>query len=315
MPNLTHLALEVLLPIALLVGAGGAWPRWHRDVRPEALRHELNRMAINFFAPALFFAAGAKASFNQELLSIPVIVGLSTLASLALAAGLMFLTPLGRNVACPTRGAVVLAAGFGNVLFFGYPFLSAVYGAAGERYPVYADVLATTPLVWSVGVWIAWRCGDHGDKSNFLSVWLRLPPVWAFAAGVLVNALGLPLDALASAARWVGSATIPLMLFVLGLSIPWDDLRLTRPVAAVLVLKLLVAPLIALLGVSALVGARTDPHTAAILEMAMPTMVVSIALADRFGLDIRTAGLALGWTSLAGIVTLPLWLMFLEPGS
>ena len=51
---------------------------------------------------------------------------------------------------------------------------------------------------------------------------------------------------------------------------------------------------------------------AAVLEAAMPTMVMVIALADRFGLDARLAGLIMGWSTLAGLVTLPLWLGLLK---
>ncbi len=44
----------------------------------------------------------------------------------------------------------------------------------------------------------------------------------------------------------------------------------------------------------------------------MPTMVMVIALADRFGLDTRLAGLIMGWSTLAGLITLPLWLVVLK---
>lgn len=44
----------------------------------------------------------------------------------------------------------------------------------------------------------------------------------------------------------------------------------------------------------------------------MPTMVMVIALADRFGLDTRLAGLIMGWSTLTGLVTLPFWLWLLK---
>ena len=303
-----QLLLKTLLPLALLIAAGGIWPRWQSGVSIVGLRFEINRLVLNFFAPMLFFAAGASAHVDLAILQLPLILGAATLFGLGLAALVLFATPLGAGLTRPERGAVMLASGFGNVLFFGYPFLTTVYGESGARYPFFADMLATTPLVWSLGVWIAFRCGKHAEHASFVAMWLRLPPVWGFAAGIVVNVSGVGLEPLIEAARWAGSPTIPLMLFVLGLTIPWRDLRPNRGVAVAMTIKLLLMPLVALTIALAWPGPLREPAEAAVLEAAMPTMVMVIALADRFGLDTRLAGLIMGWSTLTGLVTLPLWL-------
>jgi hypothetical protein len=302
-----QLLLKTLLPLFLLIAAGGIWPRWH-GISIVSLRGEINRLVLNFFAPMLFFSAGAAASVDLSLLQVPLILGVATLFGLVLAALALFGTPLGRGLSRPERGAIMLASGFGNVLFFGYPFLTTVYGESGARYPFFADMLAATPLLWSLGVWIAYRCGKHTEHASFLSMWLRLPPVWGFAAGIAINLSGAQLDPLVEAARWAGSPTIPLMLFVLGLTIPWHDLRPQKAVVVAMTIKLALMPLLALGIALAWPGRLTEPAEAAVLETAMPTMVMVIALADRFGLDTRLAGLIMGWSTLTGLVTLPFWL-------
>lgn len=307
-----QLLLKTLLPLSLLIAAGGIWPRWQSGISIVGLRGEINRLVLNFFAPVLFFSAGAAATVDLNLLQVPLILGVATLAGLGLAALALFATPLGHGLSRPQRGAVMLAAGFGNVLFFGYPFLTTVFGERGARYPFFADMLATTPLVWSLGVWIAFRCGKHTEHASFLRMWLRLPPVWGFAAGIVVNLSGAHLDPLVEAARWAGSPTIPLMLFVLGLTIPWHDLRPQKAVAVALLIKLALMPLLALGVALAWPGPLTEPGEAGVLEAAMPTMVMVIALADRFGLDTRLAGLIMGWSTLTGLVTLPFWLWLLK---
>ncbi len=307
-----QLLLKTLLPLALLIAAGGIWPRWQSGVSIVGLRGEINRLVLNFFAPMLFFAAGAAASVDLGLLQVPLLLGAATLFGLGLAALALFATPLGRGLSRPTRGAIILASGFGNVLFFGYPFLSTVFGEPGARYPFFADMLATTPLLWSIGVWIAFRCGRHEEHASFLAMWLRLPPVWGFAAGLAVNLSGLSLAPLIEAARWAGSPTIPLMLFVLGLTIPWHDLRPQKAVFVALAIKLALMPLLALGLALAWPGKLSEPAQAGILEAAMPTMVMVIALADRFGLDTRLAGLIMGWSTLAGLATLPFWLVVVK---
>lgn len=307
-----QLLLKTLLPLALLIAAGGIWPRWQSGISIVGLRGEINRLVLNFFAPMLFFAAGASATVDLNLLQVPLILGTATLAGLGLAALALFATPLGHGLSRPERGSIMLAAGFGNVLFFGYPFLTTVFGERGARYPFFADMLATTPLVWSLGVWIAFRCGKHTEHASFLRMWLRLPPVWGFAAGLAANLSGLPLQPLIEAARWAGNPTIPLMLFVLGLTIPWHDLRPQKAVAVAMLIKLALMPLLALGVALAWPGKLSEPGEAGILEAAMPTMVMVIALADRFGLDTRLAGLIMGWSTLAGLVTLPFWLWLLK---
>lgn len=312
-PDLAQqLLLKTLLPLALLIAAGGIWPRWQSGISIVGLRGEINRLVLNFFAPMLFFAAGAAATVDLTLLQVPLILGLATLAGLGLAALALYATPLGRGLSRPARGTIMLTAGFGNVLFFGYPLLTTVFGEPGARYPFFADMLAATPLAWSIGVWIAFRCGKHTERASFLSMWLKLPPVWGFAAGLAVNLSGLPLTPLIEAARWAGSPTIPLMLFVLGLTIPWHDLRPQKAVYVSLTIKLVLMPLLALGIALALPGKLTEPAEAGVLEAAMPTMVMVIALADRFGLDTRLAGLIMGWSTLAGLVTLPFWLVVVK---
>ena len=307
-----QLLLKTLLPLSLLIAAGAIWPRWQTGISIVGLRGEINRLVLNFFAPMLFFAAGASATVDLAILKVPLILGAATLFGLGLAALALLATPLGRGLTRPQCGAIMLASGFGNVLFFGYPFLTTVYGESGARYPFFADMLATTPLVWSLGVWIAFRCGHHTERTSFFSMWLRLPPVWGFAAGIAVNLSGVELAPLVEAARWAGSPTIPLMLFVLGLTIPWHDLRPQKAVLVALGIKLALMPLFALGFALAWPGPLSEPAEAAILEAAMPTMVMVIALADRFGLDTRLAGLIMGWSTLAGLVTLPFWLWLLK---
>ena len=307
-----QLLLKTLLPLSLLIAAGGIWPRWQSGISIVGLRGEINRLVLNFFAPMLFFAAGAAARVDLNILQVPQILGTATLTGLGLAALALYATPLGRGLSNPARGAIMLASGFGNVLFFGYPFLTTVFGERGGRYPFFADMLATTPLIWSLGVWIAFRCGKHTEHASFLRMWLKLPPVWGFAAGLAANLSGLPLAPLIEAARWAGSPTIPLMLFVLGLTIPWHDLRPQKAVAVAMFIKLALMPLLALGVALAWPGPLSEPGEAGVLEAAMPTMVMVIALADRFGLDTRLASLIMGWSTLAGLVTLPFWLWLLK---
>jgi predicted permease len=310
---LLDLFLQVWLPIALLVTAGGLWARFRRDPPADKLRVCLNRLVVDVFAPPLLFALAAQAHIDRQMLTVPVITAAGILVSLLLLYPLLYRSPLGAGLARETRAAILLAGCFGNVLFMGYPVLTFLYGPLGGSYAAFADVLASTPLVWTLGVWIATRLGHPGGQgtSLFRTV-LRLPPIWGFVLGFAVNFAGIEAGPLIQAARFMGQATIPLMLFTLGLSIPWGELRPSRPVLAAVSVKLVIAPLI-VLGLARLAfGELEAAQTAAILEVAMPTMLMAASLADRFRLDVRAAALTVSWTSLGFLATLPVWIVLLK---
>ena len=49
--------------------------------------------------------------------------------------------------------------------------------------------------------------------------WKRVPPLWAFVLGLALQNLGLTYQPLVGAAHMIGQATIPVVLFVLGMTI------------------------------------------------------------------------------------------------
>jgi predicted permease len=310
---LLQLLLQVWLPIALLVAAGGAWVRFRPQYPAEALRINLNRLAVDVFAPPLLFAMSAQATISHELLTIPLLTIAGIGFSCALLYPLLWHTRIGRGLRRETRTAILLAGSFGNVLFMGYPTLTFLYGDIGGSYAAFADVLASTPLLWTFGVWIATRLGHEGGHgtSLFRTV-LTLPPIWGFVLGFAVNLAAIDVTPLIKAAKFMGQATIPIMLFNLGLSIPWRDLRPSRPVLAAVGVKLLVAPLLVYLLARASFGELRAAQAAAILETAMPTMLMAASFADRFQLDIRAAALTVSWSSLLFLLTLPAWIALLR---
>ncbi|PJB02562.1 MAG: AEC family transporter, partial [Hydrogenophilales bacterium CG_4_9_14_3_um_filter_63_34] len=272
-----------------------------------------NRLVIDVFAPPLLFALSAQATISRELLTIPLLTLAGIGFSFALLYPLLWHTRLGRDLKRETRAAILLAGSFGNVLFMGYPTLTFLYGDLGGSYAAFADVLASTPLVWTFGVWVATRLGHEGGHGHSLfRTVLSLPPIWGFVLGFAVNLSGLEVAPLIKAAKFMGQATIPIMLFTLGLSIPWGNLKPTRPVLAAVAVKLLIAPLLVYALARASFSELRPAQVGAILETAMPTMLMAASFADRFHLDVRAAALTASWSSLLFLLTLPGWIALLR---
>lgn len=110
----------------------------------------------------------------------------------------------------------------------------------------------------------------------------------------------------------MADALLPLVMLAVGLSI---QLKLPReeigPLAAGLLLKLLVMPAIAL-GLSLLFAMRGDMLQANVLASAMPGMITAAALAISHRLAPRLAAALVGYGILLSLATLPAWAWLLR---
>lgn len=311
---ISNLVLQVFIPLTLLVGAGGMWPRWFPDTSAAQLRLILNRLGLYLFVPALMFSIAASAEITPQLLAVPVLMG----SSILLMTGLLYLvfyhTPVRHRCSPQTRAVFILSGAFGNIMFVGLPVLTFLFGPRGAQYPAFADVMAGTPLVWTLGIWVATRLGaaEGSERPPFFSTLFSLPPFWAFVLGVSANLLGWNPEWLIRATHFVGQPTVPVMMMLLGAAIPWHKLRPSLSVMLMALVKLVLFPLLTLLLASLFYPGRSEPIVAVILEAAMPSMVVVLVIAERFKLDIATAGLLTGWSTVLMWLTLPMWILFLR---
>jgi hypothetical protein len=306
--HLFKLMIEVMLPISILVGAGAVWPGYFREVSGKTLRIQLNRLVLNLFFPAILFAIAATTPITPELLSVPLLVGIGSLLAGAVLYLLLYRSPLGRNMGNGTRAALMVSGMFGNTFYVGVPVLTFLYGNDASRYAAFNDMLMTMPLVWSLGVWICTRLGPPESAKLHPPIWrlmMGIPPIWAFIAGSLLHISGWQFEPLIHASRMIGQATIPVTMFVLGLSIPWRDLKPRFAILSVAAVKIVLMPLLVVLVALLLYTPLTEPQYAAVIEAGMPTMMSALILSDRFHLDTEAAALMIGWTTVLYWLTLP----------
>jgi hypothetical protein len=312
--HLSRLMIEVMLPITILVGAGAVWPGYFREVSGKTLRIQLNRLVLNLLFPAILFSIAATTPITPELLSVPLLVGIGSLLLGAVLYLLLYRSPLGRNMHNGTRAALMVSGMFGNTFYVGVPVLTFMYGNDASRYAAFNDMLMTMPLMWSLGVWICTRLGPPESARLHPPIWrlmMGIPPIWAFIAGSLLHMSGLVFEPLIHASRMIGQATIPVTMFVLGLSIPWRDLKPRFAILSVTMVKIGLMPLMVAAVASLLYAHTTEPQHAAVIEAGMPTMMSALILSDRFHLDTEAAALMIGWTTVLYWLTLPVtvWLM------
>ena len=311
--QLFDLMVQVMLPLSLLVCAGALWPRFFPDTKVEQMRSDLNRLVMYLFYPSILFAVASTTPISPDLLSVPLLVGIGSLASGAVLYVLLYRLPLWPRLTDQTRAALMLGGMFGNTFNIGAPVLVFFFGAEALRYAVFNDMLMTMPVVWTLGVWIATRLGSQDrntSQPSVIGVMLTMPPIWAFLAGFACQQLGLTYQPLVKATQFIGQATIPVILFVLGMTIPWRKLVPRGEILATAGVKLLLTPLIVWLIAPLIYPRMGEAQYAAIVEGTTPAMMTALLLADRFKLDSAAAALLIGWSTILFWLSLPLIMAF-----
>lgn len=305
---------SVLFSFGLIIAAGYIWRFFNPGgIDRHRLRQSLSAAVLHFFLPALAFSLVSAARVDSSFLAVPLTAACVTLAGIAAGFVAYRLLPWFREIERPALGVVILASGFGNVTYLGLPMITGMLGAQFGYVAILYDLLAVTPILLTLGVFVAAQCGSGTSVSVRASLTrvLRLPPLWGVAAGALVQALGLGVPAVVQdAAALMGRAVIPVMTFTVGLALDFKDLRRLPIAVPALAIRLVLAPALAW-WVGSRVGLSPEQVKAVTIEGAMPVMVLSLVIADEFGLDVPLAATCIAVSTAALFFTLPLMLNLL----
>ncbi len=299
---------ETLLQMIVLIACGVGW-RFLRlgKLDPNQLRLALTESVYHLFLPALVLVVLWQAPIGVDTIKI----------SLLASSGIIFALLLS-GLACricgmpaAVTGAIMLASAFPNATYLGLPVLQATFGDWSRSIAIQYDLLAATPLLFTVGILIAQRFGDAQAEAEagFLKRLARVPPLWAAILGCSLNLLGVPLDNnLEVILNLLGDTVIPLMLVALGLSLQWHRLSMQQvpPLLLVSAIQLLLTPLL-VWQLAIVAGLDGDFLSAVVLEAAMPSMVLGLVLCDHYRLDTTIYALAVTLTTLLSLLSLPLW--------
>jgi hypothetical protein len=305
---------KVLYSFGLIVAAGYIWRFFNfGGLDRHRARHALSTAVFHVFLPALAFGLIANATMDWSFVAIPLTAAASTLACLAAGYGLYRFIPQLRQLPRPALGVLLLSAAFGNVTYLGLPIITEMLGPQYAYVAILYDLLATTPVLMTLGVFIAARTGSGKVASLRASLKkvLLLPPLWGVAAGMAVHLIPIRVPALIlDTVTLMGRAVIPIMIFTVGLALDFRDLKRLPLAVPALAVKLFLAPVLTWWAAS-LLGISGSVLQALVLEGAMPVMVLSLVIADEFGLDVPLAATCIAVSTVASLFTAPLMLRLL----
>ncbi|MEM6601773.1 MAG: AEC family transporter [Verrucomicrobiota bacterium] len=269
----------------------------------------LLRVVINVLIPCLIWDSilGNPALDNPSNTWLPPLIGFSTVAvGIGVA---YFMSRVAGLSANSHRRSFALSGGIYNWAYLAYPICALLFGKEVVGV-LFVYNLGVEICMWTLGIWVI-----SGQKLR--ESWCRVinGPVIAIITALVFNALDadfwLP-DFALTGISLIGASAIPLGLLLVGATF-WDHLgeadilRHPRVGGTALLVRLLFMPVI-MLGIAWWLPASMELKTVLIVQAAMPSAVFPVVLAQHYGGHVPTALRVVLWTSLCGLITMPLWI-------
>ncbi len=298
---LLHIFERVILPVFVVIGIGFVYARRNTlDVRPFA------RIAWNLTGPCLAFASLATTSLpDDDFARLVIFVVLMTLALWPPALIAAKWLRLDRQASSSFQLSVL----FGNVVNYGFPVLLFAFGEGGVERGIVV-MIGNQIMLSTLAVFIASR-GRSTLRESLRSI-LRVPMLYAFIAGFIVNRLGIVIaPPIFNPIKLLGDINVMFMLLILGFQLAQVKLSDGRAAIGVAAgLRLLGGAAIGVV-LAALLGMQGITRQSAIVEAGVPTAVYSAIIAAEYDVAPSFAAATVFVSTLASMATLTIVLALL----
>jgi predicted permease len=297
--------------------------------RPARRRRSFARpagAAFYIFVPALLFRTSARTDFARLDVRVVLAFFVPTLVVLLL---VYATSRFARAAAAPAPAAPsvrAITASFGNAVQIGIPLAAALYGESGLALHVtlvslHALILLTilTALV-ELDLAHARRRSDARGRHLLATLATTArntvihPVVLPVLAGLAWNVSGLALPAFADEIlATLGQAVVPLCLVLIGVSLAHYGVRgALRNAALLSFVKLVVQPLAVLAFARVVLGLTGVPLAIVVMMAAVPVGSNALIFSQRYETLPAETSTAIVVSTLAFVVTAPLWLALLH---
>lgn len=303
------MVISVFVTLACVVILGSILVYLLPDLPIDIVRVNLNKLVLYIFLPALNFKVIYSAQIGSEFWQLPILAAASLFIAIFL--GIIFYTFI--SVDRQVKGALIIAAAFSNVTYFGIAVLQGLFPAQAFeviRVAVLFEI-TITPLALVVGSALAAIYGDQGKfslKRSLLDV-IKMPLLWATIIAFTLNLLKIHVpDFIINATNLLASTVAGLMILSLGMALKYPALikalRRIYILLPVLLIKLILLPIIVFFGAKWL--AVTEPYfQASVIEASMPSQLIGLVIADRFKLNVEILAIAIALDTVVSFFTIP----------
>jgi malonate transporter and related proteins len=304
---------DLILPVFAVIVTG--WLVGYAGYLSRTLSEALIHFAYNIAMPALLIVTIAQEP-SRSLIDWRFLAafGGGSLLCFALVFGVMSIAA-SRNLA--SRTMFGMAASMTNTGFVALPVLQAIYGPRAVLPAAIATVFVAVVMFPIAVVLLEYGQRDeHGAAASPMVTAKHVvlnPLVISTLIGMLLSVLGLRLPGPIAAYFGIfADALTPCALFAIGLGLSLDGLRANIGQASLLsAVKLVIMPLL-VYGLS--VSLHLDPlyAIAAVICAAVPTAKTVYILAGEYHREEMMVASTISLTTLASVVSLPVWLYSLS---
>lgn len=273
--------LDPVLPIALYLFLGYLFKVVFHDNSKKLIE-----FIIYFSLPAIVFSKIYPLTLDDRILSLILMFIGFILFNLVLAYFIGRLMKLDKLI----LATFMIMATFGNTSFIGFSYIDAFYGQDYIVYGLIYDLFGSFLLLVSIGMFIiTWGSGRKNNvKSIFKSVFL-FPPSIMFLITVIAKNFEVP-NFLILTSETLGATLVPIAMIAIGMKLELKHIfSKFHVVSMAMILKMLIVPIIVLLGFQLFYGIEETWVKVTIIEVAMPPMTMATVLAIKGGLDEKIA--------------------------
>lgn len=277
----------------------------------------LAKIVFNITLPFLLFCNFSKLDITPRLLSNSLAIIVLTFITLLF---MLLAGWLSTHFLRMTKGESAIFkvhSVFGNLVYLGFPVISALYGSEGLLYAGMFQ-LVSNMLMWTIGVIIL-------NQREGLSLMMKVkqilnPNTIAILIGFLMFLFSIKLpEILIKSLGGLGDTTIYLSMLYIGSLMFYSNLKgfiNSKKVYLLTLNKLIIVPVLILLifaGVTSLFPERIDIKVISVLVImsSMPAMANVVIMAKIFGADDKLATANVFVSTIVSIITLPLILLLL----
>ncbi|ADG13503.1 Auxin Efflux Carrier [Methanocaldococcus infernus ME] len=297
--------MEVVLIILMLIGSG--YFLKILNILKEEDRVTLNNIVIYLTMPSTIFLTILKHAKQAELLNflkLPVALFLTNLLIALIVYYLGKLLKLDKKL----LGSLILVSMLGNTGFLGYPVVLEMFGDEGLLRAIFCDmggVFATMLLGTYVGI----SFGEN--KGSVIKELLKFPPLITMAFSVLLVYFGFNLSYLPEFIlkflKYLSSATVPLIMMSLGLSLSPSALKFGVKYGLVAsFFRFIFSPMLAL-ALSFLFNIQGLERNVLLVESSMPSAMMCLVLGTLYKLDVKAIASSIFITTTLSLLVIAFW--------
>lgn len=267
----------------------------------------ISKVIKNITLPLLIITSMMSKELTTDALINTGITVFSAVVVMAVMYGAGFLTAKIFHLPEPTKTVHALLSATGNVVFLGYPVITAVYGAEGLYYAMIYGIVNDT-FLWSAGVYLINKSsGKENSKENLKK--LLNPNTISCILGIVLMLLGVKLPrVLHDTLSGVGHLTTNLSMLFIGMVLATVDFKkIYKRVSmlSIIILKMVVMPVFAAFLLS-LFGVNPITCGVIVLQIAMPAQTVMSIITNEANSDVSYAAEYIFLSTMLSVGTLPL---------